>query len=159
MKCTQNFTKWCFINKFREEHVQIINTANSSSVITPSIQPARERTPINNQSNLTFIISSHSAFLHHPDSSPTARSYPSTGGAIGGERSGSRLNAELGSLSPDKGSTPGSGVITELGALSPVSTPNTHNLYSVYYVSVNSWNSLLHLAYQAHESTHKMKCT
>ncbi len=42
--------KWCFINTFLEEHAQIINTANSSSVITPPIQSARDRIPINNQS-------------------------------------------------------------------------------------------------------------
>ncbi len=53
---------------------------------------------------------------------------------IWGERSGSRLNAELGPLSPDSGSTLVSGVITELGALSPDSIPNKHNLYSVYYM-------------------------
>ncbi len=53
--------------------------------------------------------------------------------------SGSGLNAELGPLSLGEGSTPGSGTITELGALSSDSTPNTHTIYSVhYYVSVNS---------------------
>ncbi len=31
-------TKWCFTNKFREEHARIINTANSSSVITSLTQ-------------------------------------------------------------------------------------------------------------------------
>ncbi len=35
-KC--ELVKWCFINKFREEHARIINTANSSSVITSLIQ-------------------------------------------------------------------------------------------------------------------------
>ncbi len=132
--------KWCFINKFREEHAQIINTANSSSVITPPIQSARERIPINNQSSLTFITSRLPASLHHPDSSPSARFYPSTGRSTRGEHSGSGLNAELRPLSPVEGSTPGSGIISELGDLSSDSTPNTHNpLLSLLYVSVNSW--------------------
>ncbi len=119
-------TKWCFINKFQEEHAQIINTANSSSVITPPIQSARERIPINNQSSLTFIISRLPQSLHHPDSSPSARFYPSTGRSTRGEHSGSGLNAELGALSSD-------------------STPNMHNpLLSLLYVcvlSVNSWKA------------------
>ncbi len=39
---------------------------------------------------------------------------------------------------------PGSGMITELGALSSDSTPNTHNpLLSSLYASANSWNSIL----------------
>ncbi len=46
---------------------------------------------------------------------------------------GSGPNAELGPLSPGKGSTPGSGTTTELGALSSDSTPNTHTIYSVHY--------------------------
>ncbi len=46
---------------------------------------------------------------------------------------GSGPNAELGPLSPGEGSTPGSGTITELGALSSDSTPNTHTVYSVHY--------------------------
>uniref|UniRef100_A0A671RZV9 Stathmin n=1 Tax=Sinocyclocheilus anshuiensis TaxID=1608454 RepID=A0A671RZV9_9TELE len=41
----------------RKEHVQIINPANSSSAITPSILSARERTSINSPSHLTFIVS------------------------------------------------------------------------------------------------------
>ncbi len=36
--CKCELVKWCFINKFREEHARIINTANSSSVITSLIQ-------------------------------------------------------------------------------------------------------------------------
>ncbi len=56
-----NDIKWCFINKFREEHAQIINTANSSSVITPPIQSARERIPINNQA----VLPSFSLVFHH----------------------------------------------------------------------------------------------
>ncbi len=103
--------KWCFINTFREEHAWIINTVNSSSVITPSIQSAWERILINNH----FIISSHSASLHHPDSSPPARSYPSTGRSTRGGALCVRASAELGPLSPD-------------------STPNTHILYSIYYM-------------------------
>ncbi len=35
-KC--ELVKWCFTNKFREEHARIINTANSSSVITSLTQ-------------------------------------------------------------------------------------------------------------------------
>ncbi len=137
--CRLSF-KWCFINKFREEHVQIINTANSSSVITPPIQSAGERISINNQSSLAFIISRLLQSLLHPDFSPSARFYPSTGRSTRGEHSGSGLNAELGPLSPVGGSTPGSGIITELGALSSDSTPNMHNpLLSLLYVSVNSW--------------------
>ncbi len=133
--------KWCFINKFREEHAQIINTANSSSVITQPIQSTRERIPINNQSSLTFIISRLPPSLHHPDSSSSACFYPSTGRSTRGEHSGSGLNAELGPLSPVGGSTPGSGIFTELGALSSDITPNMHNaLLSLLYVSVNSWN-------------------
>ncbi len=114
--------KWCFINKFREEHAQIINTANSSSVITQPIQSTRERIPINNQSSLTFIISRLPPSLHHPDSSSSACFYPSTGRSTRGEHSGSGLNAELGALSSDI-------------------TPNMNNaLLSLLYVSVNSWN-------------------
>ncbi len=134
--------KWCFINKFREEHAQIINTANSSSVITPPIQSARERIPINNQA----VLPSFSLIFQRPSTTPTPHlqpvSIPAQGGALWGEHSGSGLHAELGPLSPVGGSTPGSGIITELGALSSDSTPNMHNpLLSLLYVSVNSWNT------------------
>ncbi len=58
-----------FINKFREEHAQIINTANSSSVITPPIQSARERIPINNQAvlpSLSLVFQRwHTQSQHH----------------------------------------------------------------------------------------------
>ncbi len=131
--------KWCFINKFWEEHAQIFNTANSSSVITPPIQSARERTPINNQSSLTSIISRLPASPHlQPVSTPA------WGRSVGGEHSGSGLNAVLGPLSPGGVRTPGSGMITELGTLSLDRAPNMHNnLFSLLYVSVNLWKANL----------------
>ncbi len=66
------FSKWCFINKFREEHVQIINVANSSSVITLIIQWTRERTPINNQAALPPL----SLVFQHPSTTPTPHFQP-----------------------------------------------------------------------------------
>ncbi len=78
------WNKWCFINKFREEHAQIINTANSSSVITPPIQSARERIPINNQA----VLPSLSLVFQRPSTTPTPHlqpvSIPAQGGALGG---------------------------------------------------------------------------
>ncbi len=71
---------WCFINKFWEEYAQIINMANSSSVIPPPIQSAWERIPINNQSSLTCIISRLPAPLHHPTPHLQPVSTPARGG-------------------------------------------------------------------------------
>ncbi len=86
--------------------------------------------------------------LQATSSTPPTLSFASFGGVINaplwlvshancvfwGERTGSGLNAELVPLSPDRGSTPGSGVITKLVDLFLDSMPNTHNLCSVYYM-------------------------
>ncbi len=65
--CKCELVKWCFINKFREEHARIINTANSSSVITSLIQWTLERTPINNQAALPPL----SLVFQNPSTTPT----------------------------------------------------------------------------------------
>ncbi len=107
-------------------------------------------------SQLYFLDSAEVPLPQAVSSIPSALSYANFGGFTGplwllsrdnsilGEHSGSGLHADLGPLSPVGGSTPGSGIITELRALSSDSTPNMHNpLLSLLYVSVNSWSDVL----------------
>ncbi len=80
-------------------------------------------------SQLYFLDSAEVPLPQAVSSIPSALSYANFGGFTGplwllsrdnsilGEHSGSGLHAELGPLSPVGGSTPGSGIITELGAL------------------------------------------
>ncbi len=90
------------------------------------------------------VLPALSLILEHPFTTPTPHlqpvSTPAHGGALGGAfwvRSKCRALTPL----PGRGGAPGSGMITELGALSSDSTPNTHNpLLRLLYASVNSWN-------------------